>query len=103
MLSVENCIAAIQGQCSYRIELSFAHGAICSVDYLVALDLVDSAAVTAALLEALENMARRQDAAALRLDLPHGTRATEQLLRRLCDRGHRIERIRLLKELRTGG
>jgi len=101
VLGIENRAGTIQGLCGYRIESSLGHSDICSVDYLVALDLVDEAAVMAALLKALENMARRQGAAALRLDLPHGTPTTEQLLRRLCETGHRIERIRLLKELRT--
>jgi len=102
MLSVENRAGTIQGLCSYRIESSLGHGSICTVDYLVALDLVDSAAVTAALLKALEALARRNGAAALRLDLPYGTQTTEQLLCRLGESGHRIDRIRLLKQLRTG-
>jgi hypothetical protein len=103
VLSIENRAGTIQGLCSYRTESSLGHSTICSVDYLVALDLVDEAPVLAALLKALENMARRQGATALRLDLPDGARTTEQLLQRLCESGHRIERIRLLKELRAGG
>jgi hypothetical protein len=103
VLSIENRAGTIQGLCGYRTESSLGHSAICSVDYLVALDLVDEAPVLAALLKALENMARRQGATALRLDLPDGARTTEQLLQRLCESGHRIEWIRLLKELRTGG
>jgi hypothetical protein len=103
VLTIENRAGTIQGLCGYRTESSLTCGAICSVDYLVVLDLIDEAAVMAALLKALENMARRQGATALRLDILHGTRTTERLLRRLCETGHRIERTRLLKELRTGG
>ncbi len=103
ILSVENRAGTIQGLCAYRTEASLGCGVICSVDYLVGLDLIDEAAVMAALLKASEDMARRQGAVALRLDLLHGTRTTKQLLRRLCKTGHRIERIRLLKELRAGG
>ena len=103
VLSIENRVGTIQGLCGYRTESLLGCGVICSVDYLVVLDLIDEAAVMAALLMALEDMARRQGAVALRLDLLHGTRTTEQLLQRLCKTGHRIERIRLLKELRTGG
>ncbi len=99
VLSLENRAGTIQGLCSYRVESSLGHGAICSVDYLVALDLVDNAVVTAALLKALEELARRNGAAALRLDLPYGTPATEQLLGCLGKNGHRIDRIRLLKQL----
>jgi hypothetical protein len=103
VLSIENRAGTIQGLCGYRTESSLSCRAICSVDYLVVLDLIDDAAVMAALLAALEDMARRQGATALRLDLLHGTRTTERLLRRLCETGHRIERIRLLKELSTSG
>jgi hypothetical protein len=99
VLIVENRRGTIQAVCSYRIEASLGGGPICSVDHLVALDLVDSGAVTTALLKALEDLARRQSAVALRLDLPYGARATEVLLKRLAEHGHRIECIRLLKPL----
>ena len=99
VLSIENRAGTIQALCSYRIEQSLRGGQICSVDHLVALDLVDSTAVTAALLKALEALARRQSAAALRLDLPYGTAMTEILLRQSRSTGHRIDRIRLLKPL----
>jgi hypothetical protein len=81
ILSVENRAGTIQGLCAYRTEASLGCGVICSVDYLVGLDLIDEAAVMAALLKASEDMARRQGAVALRLDLLHGTRTTKQLLR----------------------
>jgi hypothetical protein len=103
VLSIENRAGTIQGLCGYRTESSLRCRVICSVDYLVVLDLINEAAVMAALLVALEDMARRQGAVALRLELLHGARTTERLLQRLCKTGHRIERIRLLKELRTGG
>jgi hypothetical protein len=102
VLSIENRAGTIQGLCGYRTESSLGCGVICSVDYLVVLDLIDEAAVMAALLTALEDMARQQGAVTFRLDLLHGTRAMEHLLQRLCKTGHRIERIRLLKRLRTG-
>lgn len=101
VLTVENLGGTIQGLCSYRIRPSLGQGNICSVEFLVALDLVDNGTVTAALLKALEALARRQGAAALRLDLPYGTRTTEQLAARLGKSGHRIDRIQLLKQLRT--
>lgn len=103
VLIVENRAGTIQGLCCYRTESSLGGAAICSVDYLVALDLIDEAAVAAALLTVLEDMARRWGSEALRIDLPHGTRTTEQLLRRLYKNGHQIERIRLLKVLHTAG
>jgi hypothetical protein len=59
--------------------------------------------VTTALLTALENLARRLGASALRLDLAYGTRVTDQLLCRLSENGHRIDRVRLVKPLLGGG
>jgi hypothetical protein len=99
VLTVENLAGTILGLCSYRIDPAPGQGAICSVEFLVALDLVDNEAVTTALLKALEALARRQGAVALRLDLPYGTPATKQLLGRLDKSGHRIDKIRLLKQL----
>ena len=75
--------------------------AIAETDY--ALDLLSSETVTEALLQALEALARRQGAAALRLDLPYGTPATTQLLRHLDRSGHRLDKIRLLKQLDAVG
>ena len=102
VLTMESRAGTIQGLCGYRTESSLGRVTICSVEYLVVLDLIDEATVTAALLTVLENMARRQGTAALRIDLPHGARTTGRLLQRLCKTGHQIERIRLLKVLHTG-
>jgi len=103
VLTVENLAGTVQGLCSYRIDPSPGQGAICSVEFLVALDLLSSETVTEALLQALEALARRQGAAALRLDLPYGTPATTQLLRHLDRSGHRLDKIRLLKQLDAVG
>ncbi len=102
LLSVENRAGTIQGLCGYRTNATPGNEAICSVEFLVALDLVDGETVTTVLLKALEELARRQGAMALRLDLPYGTAATGQLLHRLDKSGHHIERIGLLKPLRGG-
>ena len=99
ILTIENLAGTILGLCAHRIDPSPGQGAICSVEFLVALDLVDNETVTAALLKALEALARRQGAVALRLDLPYGTPATKQLLDRLDKSGHRVDKIRLLKQL----
>ena len=99
ILTLENRAGIIQGLCCYHTESSPGRATICSVGYMVVLDLIDEASVTAVLLTVLEDMARRQGIAALRIDLPHGARTTELLLQRLCKTGYQIERIRLLKEL----
>ncbi len=103
VLAVENRAGTIQGLCTYRMEPSLAQGTVCSVEYQVALDLIDNTTVTTALLTALENLARRLGASALRLDLAYGTRVTDQLLCRLSENGHRIDRVRLVKPLLGGG
>lgn len=103
LLSVENPAGTILGLCGYRIAATPRDGTICSVEFLVALDLLDCEAVMSALLGALEERARRQGATGLRLDLPYGTAATTELLRRLDQSGHRIERIGLLKSLSATG
>src|SRR5438067_472717 len=46
VLTVENLAGTVQGLCSYRIDPSPGHGAICSVEFLVALDLLNSETVT---------------------------------------------------------
>lgn len=99
LLTLENRAGTIQGLCGYRFIPRPGDGTVCSVEFLVALDLVNDEAVVVALLKALEGLARRQGAVALRLDLPHGTTATSQRLRRLGRSGHRIERIGLSKSL----
>lgn len=81
VFSIENRAGTIQGLCGYRAESSRDCGVIFSVDYLVVLDLIDEAAVVVALLTALEDLARRQGAVAIRLDIRHGTRTTKQLVR----------------------
>jgi hypothetical protein len=85
--------------------LSATHGGgdVCSVEFLVALDLIDAEAVATALLRAIERRARHRGAVALRLDLPYGTATSRELLRRLDKCGHRVERIGLLKSLRSAG
>jgi len=103
ILTLENRAGIIQGLCCYHTESSPGHAKICAVGHLVVLDLIDETSVTMVLLTVLEGMLRREGIAALRIDLPHDARTTEQLLRRLCKIGYRIERIRLLKVLHKSG
>jgi GNAT superfamily N-acetyltransferase len=99
VLAIQNRLGIIQGLCSYRFESGLGLGRICSADNLIAMDLMDSAAVAAALLQALEDLARRRGAAAMRLNLAHGAPATERLMARLGEKGHRPEAIGLIKNL----
>jgi hypothetical protein len=99
VLAIQNRSGVIQGLCSYRFEQSLGRGKVCMADNLIALDLFDNACVAAALLQALEDLARRDGASALRLDLAGGSPAVDRLIARLCERGHRPETIGLVKEL----
>jgi hypothetical protein len=99
VLAIQNRSGIMQGLCSYRFEESLGRGKVCSVENLVALDLLDNACVASALLQALEDLARRGGASALRLDLVGKSPAGDRLIARLHDRGHRQEAIRLVKDL----
>jgi hypothetical protein len=99
VLSIQNRSGVIQGLCSYRFETSLRHGRVCVAEDLVALDLMDDTCVADALLRALEDLARRGGAAALRLNLPGQSPAGDRLIARLRGRGHRWESVGLVKEL----
>src|SRR3954471_14865778 len=73
VLAIQNRSGIIHGLCSSRFEQSLGRGIVCSADNLIALDLLDNACVAAALLQALEDLARRGGASALRLDLAGGS------------------------------
>ena len=99
VLSIQNRSGVIQGLCSYRFEASLRHGRVCVAEDVVALDLMDDTCVADALLRALEDLARRGGAAALRLNLPGQSPAGDRLIARLRGRGHRWESVGLVKEL----
>jgi hypothetical protein len=99
VLAIQNRSGVIQGLCSYHFEQSLARGKVCTADNLIALDLLDNACVAAALLQALEDLARRGGASALRLNLAGGSPAADRLIAQLHNRGHRQEAIRLSKDL----
>ena len=99
VLSIQNRSGVIQGLCSYRFEASLRHGRVCVAEDVVALDLMDDTCVADALLRALEDLARRGGATALRLNLPGQSPAGDRLIARLRGRGHRWESVGLVKEL----
>ena len=99
VLSIQNRSGVIQGLCSYQFEASLRHGRVCVAEDVVALDLMDDTCVADALLRALEDLARRGGAAALRLNLPGQSPAGDRLIARLRGRGHRWESVGLVKEL----
>jgi hypothetical protein len=102
ILAVQNRLGIIQGLCRYRFEPTLGRGSVCSAEILVALDLVDEAPVAVALIQALEDLARRKSASALRLSLAQAAPATDRLSQRLHDRGYHSESIGLIKDLREG-
>ena len=100
VLAIQNRMGIIQGICSYRFDPALGLGKVCAAEVLVTLDLVDTAPVAAALLQALEDLARRKGAAAMRVILPQGAPMTERLVVRLLERGHQVDAIGLVKDLR---
>jgi hypothetical protein len=101
VLAIQNRLGIIQGLCSYRFDPVLGRGKVCTAEIIVALDLVDTAPVATALLQALEDLARRKGAEALRLTLPQGSPTTDRLIARLTQRGHRVDAIGLVKDLRS--
>ena len=100
VLAIQNRLGIIQGICTYRFDPALGLGKVCAAEVLVTLDLVDTAPVAAALLQALEDLARRKGAAAMRVSLPQDAPTTGRLVVRLVERGHLVDAIGLVKDLR---
>ena len=100
VLAIQNRLGIIQGICTYRFDPALGLGKVCAAEVLVTLDLVDTAPVAAALLQALEDLARRKGAAAMRVSLPQDAPTTGRLVVRLVERGHHVDAIGLVKDLR---
>ena len=100
VMAAENERGYIQGLCTYRTVPDLRHGAALEVDDFVVLDLIDGGQVAAALLEALEDEARRQRCAVLRLHLSQERGefpGRHPLMQTLREAGHAIEAVRLVK------
>lgn len=100
ILVVENERGYIQGFCTFRVQHDLRHGTIIAVDDLVALDLVNGEAVAAALVQALEERARRLGCGAVQLHVdeePQARHAAPTLCEYLKRQGHVVEAIRLVK------
>ncbi len=103
LLEVQNGRGTIQGLCSYRMVSTPEGDRHCVVELIVALDLIDEGEVAAALLQAVEMLARRFGAQALSVSLPYRNCMGGSLLARLDSAGMRIDRLRLLKPLAPQG
>jgi hypothetical protein len=99
VLAVQNRLGIMQGLCRYSFEPTLGRGRICTVEILVALDLVDEVPVALALMQALEDLARRKDATALRLRLAQAAPATDRLVTLLLEKGHCVDSVGLIKNL----
>ena len=100
VMAAENERGYIQGLCTYRTVPDLRHGAALEVDDFVVLDLIDGGQVATALLEALEDEARRRHCAVLRLQLPQERGefpGRHPLMQTLREAGHAIEAVRLVK------
>lgn len=88
IMVVENERGYVQGFCTCRLQRDIRHGTVFAVDDLVALDLIDSGPVAAALVDALEARARELGCGAVRLHVAEdaksrpGSRALHEFLRR---------------------
>ncbi|MEX2009238.1 MAG: hypothetical protein WEC41_03510 [Dongiaceae bacterium] len=100
VMVAENERAYIQGLCTHRVVPDLRYGAALAVDDFVVLDMIDGGQVAAALLEALEDEARRQGCAVLHLHLPqeHSEfRCRHPLIQMLREAGHETEAVRFIK------
>jgi hypothetical protein len=101
ILVVENERGYIQGFCTYRLQRDMRHGLILAVDDLVAIDLINSDAVAAALVDALESTARRLGCSAVRLHMEESAGGTTSpvLYEFLKRSGHAVDAVRLVKPI----
>lgn len=102
ILVVENPRGYIQGFCTYRLQHDIRHGTTMAVDDLIAIDLLDSAPIAAALLEALEARARATGCDVLQLhvpDLAASSAAASGLYEHLRQAGHAVDALRLAKPM----
>ncbi len=102
ILVVENARGYIQGFCTYRLQHDIRHGTTMAVDDLVAIDLLDSAPIAAALLEALEARARATDCDVLQLHVPDqatSSAAASGLYEYLRQSGHAVDAVLLAKPM----
>ena len=99
VLAVQNRLGIIQGLCRYAFEPTLGRGRVCTAEVLVALDLVDEVPVVLALIQGLEDLARRKGATALRSRLAQDAPLNARLLALLAEKGHRVDDIALIKKL----
>lgn len=99
IMVVENERGYIQGFCTYRVQRDMRLGTVFAVDDLIALDLIDSQPVAAALVDALETRARELGCAAVRLQMDEAALGPyrpvlEQFLKRSGQPADSIQRVR---------
>jgi len=100
---VENRARTILGLATYRIEPALGFKSVCSVENFVTFDLLDNKAVAKTLVRALESLARRQGASAIRIAHTHGLSALGAPIDPLRDAGHCLDSILSFKRLRRRG
>jgi hypothetical protein len=99
IVTIENSARTILGLASYMIEPALGLDAICSAENFVAFDLLNNARVARALVRALEALALRQGATAIRIALPHQLAAMDVWAGPLCHSGLCADGILYFKSL----
>ncbi len=84
------------GLCIYRCEDDLRHGRILRATHFLAMDVVDSVHVAAALLDCLDSVAAQQGCQAIHTLLPQQDRT---LIAQFQSNGHRLEEVGLCKTL----
>lgn len=96
----------IVGLCSFHRVEDMQRGPSLAVDNLIAVDLLDGSRVAEFLLINLETVARSRGLQAVQINLPRSAFAIspgrDGLVQSLCDRGHAIDSLRLVKTLDSG-
>lgn len=103
IMTVQNELGYIHGLFSYAMEEHLNHGRILSVDNFIVHDLFNLAGATAALLRAMEGIARGIGCTAIHTNLPQtyagSVNYCSPVLNCFREDGHTLETLRLCKPL----
>lgn len=103
IMTVQNGHGYIHGLFSHTVDEHLHHGRVLQVDTVVVLDLFDAAGVAAALIRAMESVARALGCDAIHTSLPDAAVAVigsaDAMFGCFRDEGHRIEARRLCKAI----
>jgi hypothetical protein len=106
ILLVQDERGYIVGLCSFHRVEDMQRGPSLAVDNLIAVDLLDGSRIAEFLLINLETLARSRGFRAVQINLPRGafvvSPGRDGLVQSLCNQGHAVDALRLVKTLGGG-